>query len=1140
MCCQRVASCFAHMVLGLSVLVLVMCEQTVQVAERQSASQIVGVHSNVNVVGQQARPALTSGVADATVATLQVINVKANAATVGRFEKFELTFDITGTVTSNLDWPYDPDPPPGLPAGVGITVDGLFSPDNWTTVYAQPAFLYQPYVYTVHNDRDHLYPTGEPEWKIRFAPPLTGTWRYRIRTADASGTTIYPADDDLTFTVVPSDNSGFLHVSPTDPRYFEFEDGTPFIGVGHGEGFGIDRPIQDAAEKFARFAANRADFFRVWMSGDSIFGSAWWPWASHHLGYDGYIPPTSLTSEDVYGNGHVSMKLGANNPCMFQGFTGAIPVLPGRTYRVGVRVKTVGVTGPVQVGEPYGFVIKLGGWLGQECSSAGVGIPVTPHVIDTGGAWRIITGTLATAADQYFLDNLYLSLSNVSSGVAYVDEVWVEERLGQGSYSRNILLKPKVNAHTYFDPARSWQWDRILDEAAAQGVYLKLVVLEKNEWIFNRITPSGTMTTTASNNNFYAAPDTAVRWLHQAWWRYLTARWGYSTAVHSWELLNEGDPFNGNHYDQAQAFAQYIHEHDPNRHMATTSNWHSLPVREFWGNLAYPDLDYADLHAYISTGWGEYPIWGNAPSSPLEFEDNPAHVRGGSGHSLRIEGSQTFQGARVSPSRLAIHGAGEWVIRFFMKAEGFIGSCPYSTPDTMAGPSLMWALDGGPFWGGRSNVVPPATSGQSFICSAPAGTYGWTSFDSVHDADGGIAPLTARLVITDNLAHSLYVAVHNSYGSGGIAWVDDIEIVAPDGTVLFTNGSVELDSMHEDAALYTAAYSLLWGGRSPAGARMPLVRGEAGLDHPGGPQQELDDLARDTEGVWLHNLIWGGINPGGMYDLYWWPSNIRNHDLYYHYKPYRDFMDGIPLNNGHYQDAGATVSHPDLRAWGQKDAVHGEAHLWIQSRNHTWRNVVDGVAIPGLSGQITIPGMKPGPYAVEWWDTYTGAIVETEAVEAGSNGLVLALPAPLTDDVAVKVSWMGPALGASTKTVNRFTAGPEDILTYTVSVVNSGAISVTAAVTDEIPANTSYVAGSADVTPDAGDLDDAAGIRWRGGLDSGERVTITFAVQVGPEQDPYVVSNVAVIEAGSERIERRALTIVNGRQVYLPMVLRSW
>jgi len=298
--------------------------------------------------------------------------------------------------------------------------------------------------------------------------------------------------------------------------------------------------------------------------------------------------------------------------------------------------------------------------------------------------------------------------------------------------------------------------------------------------------------------------------------------------------------------------------------------------------------------------------------------------------------------------------------------------------------------------------------GQDFVCSAPAGTYDWTQFDSIHTADGSEAPISARLIITDDLTHSLYVAVQNGFGSSGTAWIDDIEIVAPDGTVLSTNGSVELDSMHKDAALYTSAYSLLWGGKSPAGTRMPLVRGEAGLDHPGGPQTELEDLAQDTDGVWLHNLTWGGINPGGMYDLYWWIDNIRNHDLYYHYKPFRDFMDDIPLNNGNYQDAEATASHSDLRVWGQKDVIRGKAHLWIQNRNHTWRNVVDGVTISGLSGQITIPDMPLGPYKVEWWDTWNGVISKIEFIEMDTGSLIQNLPAPLSNDVAIKISWESP------------------------------------------------------------------------------------------------------------------------------------
>lgn len=41
----------------------------------------------------------------------------------------------------------------------------------------------------------------------------------------------------------------------------------------------------------------------------------------------------------------------------------------------------------------------------------------------------------------------------------------------------------------------------------------------------------------------------------------------------------------------------------PNAHLVTTSFWHSFPAEAFWANPAYPNVDYADVHAYISTGW---------------------------------------------------------------------------------------------------------------------------------------------------------------------------------------------------------------------------------------------------------------------------------------------------------------------------------------------------------------------------------------------------------------------------------------------------------------------------------------------------------------------------------------------------------
>ena len=200
---------------------------------------------------------------------------------------------------------------------------------------------------------------------------------------------------------------------------------------------------------------------------------------------------------------------------------------------------------------------------------------------------------------------------------------------------------------------------------------------------------------------------TATRWLQRAWWRYLQARWGYSPNIHSWELVNEGDPASDRHYTLADEFGEYMRQFAPNHHLVTTSFWHSLPATAFWKNASYPNLDYVDLHAYVST-------------------------------------SQT----------------------------------------------------------GEFNVA----AAKDAVVRARCGT---------------------------------------------------------------NNGCFKT-SMKNDAALYHAEHSLQAFDRALG---KPLVRGESGLDAPNAQVEDVN-LARDNNGVWLHNLVWSTVNAGGMYDLYWWLQNM--------------------------------------------------------------------------------------------------------------------------------------------------------------------------------------------------------------------------------------------------------------------------
>ena len=181
------------------------------------------------------------------------------------------------------------------------------------------------------------------------------------------------------------------------------------------------------------------------------------------------------------------------------------------------------------------------------------------------------------------------------------------------------------------------------------------------------------------------------------------------------------------------------------------------------------------------------------------------------------------------------------------------------------------------------------------------------------------------------------------------------------------------------------------------------MRGETGLIESEADTNSSVNLSTDTQGIWLHNLIWGGINPFGIIENYWFSDHIYNDtlDLRYQYKNYYTFIKDIPLNNGHYIDASAIVSNPKLRAWGQKDLTNQKAHLWIANTDHLW---TDTQPIAPISGDVHISSLLPNTaFNVEWWNTYTGEITGTQVISTDSNGQLTLTISGLTSDLAVKI-----------------------------------------------------------------------------------------------------------------------------------------
>ncbi len=178
-----------------------------------------------------------------------IVRVSQNTETVPRFAKLELTIALA----ASYDNPFDPDQ-------VDLTAE-FITPSG--KKIAVPGFFCQPYRNRNEGDdakRPSLEAAGEPCWKIRFAPTETGKHSYVVRLRNRFG----GARNDVKsmpggFAAVASDTAGFIHVSKTNPRYFEFDNGRPFFAVG--QNLQNDWP----SYRHSRLLADgRANCARVW------------------------------------------------------------------------------------------------------------------------------------------------------------------------------------------------------------------------------------------------------------------------------------------------------------------------------------------------------------------------------------------------------------------------------------------------------------------------------------------------------------------------------------------------------------------------------------------------------------------------------------------------------------------------------------------------------------------------------------------------------------------------------------------------------------------------------------------------------------------------------------------------------------
>ncbi len=163
--------------------------------------------------------------------------------------------------------------------------------------------------------------------------------------------------------------------------------------------------------------------------------------------------------------------------------------------------------------------------------------------------------------------------------------------------------KTKNPAIGYFllDAAR--RWDMIFDQAARNGVYVQMVLQHHGQYTAAVDPNWADNPFNAANGGFLQHPDdfftdAEAQRLTEAKYRYIVARWGYSTHLLSFELFNEVQNIREarSHFQDVvnwhKTMAAYIRSVDGNHHLLTTSI--STP-RNPLGQIG---LDYDQNHTY--------------------------------------------------------------------------------------------------------------------------------------------------------------------------------------------------------------------------------------------------------------------------------------------------------------------------------------------------------------------------------------------------------------------------------------------------------------------------------------------------------------------------------------------------------------
>ncbi|MBM4093391.1 MAG: hypothetical protein FJ276_28865 [Planctomycetes bacterium] len=467
---------------------------------------------------------------------------------IGQYERAEMRIHTGDSIRSSNA--FDP---AEFDLGIDVTTPG-------GTVLRIPAFFCQEYERKERRgDRDRrvwLYPVGTGVWKARFTPTEVGTHTIIARSVSPHGVMV---SSQVTVRCVPSQQKGFVRVSKSDRRYFEFTNGQPFFPIGQNLAFiGASQHVRfdNVEDFFEKLASNGANYLRIWTCCHDWALAIEAPQSGWTRSWTSDSPVVPVP-DGPPGSAERCVALAARRdaPCRFSPCH-PVAVRPSTAYALRGALRRDGNPSVRVAFTGYDNDVSLSESAGQQ--------------------WQPFEIRFETGADQLWMDAI--SFIVAGSGSAWLKDLSLREAAGGPELLGEADVSRPQRGH--YNPIDCHMLDQIVAAAARHGIYLQLCLIARDLYMRDLKDPES------------PAYEQAIRDA-QRLLRYAVARWGYSPQVVTWEYFNENDP--GLPTDRFYGeLGTYLETIDVYRHLRATSTWHPSPR-----DWKHPQLDVADLHFYL-------------------------------------------------------------------------------------------------------------------------------------------------------------------------------------------------------------------------------------------------------------------------------------------------------------------------------------------------------------------------------------------------------------------------------------------------------------------------------------------------------------------------------------------------------------